>query len=238
MPGRYIREGILTSEKVNQLSETAEVFYRRLLNVVDDYGRFYANVLQLFCNCYPLKLHSLNDREQTAYFKKIEKSLAECQRADLLIIYGNGNGKYLQLKNFGQKARSKSKFPEPTEAELNNCKTLAKQPLNNCKTDDKQLFSLNDNVNGNVNDNEYGEKRKRFTPPSFDEVYNYLRERYDKGIYSWGVNEELWRRAAEHFIDYYSARDWKFKGGQKMKDWKAAVRTWEKNGFYKVEEVE
>jgi len=30
----------------------------------------------------------------------------------------------------------------------------------------------------------------------------------------------------QHFIDYYEARGWKYKGGVKMKDWKAAVRTW------------
>ena len=30
------------------------------------------------------------------------------------------------------------------------------------------------------------------------------------------------------FIDYYAARGWKLNGGQTMKDWKAAVRTWER----------
>ena len=28
------------------------------------------------------------------------------------------------------------------------------------------------------------------------------------------------------FVDYYAARGWKVKGGQSMKDWKAAVRNW------------
>ncbi len=39
MPNRIIREGILTSEAVNSLSWEAEVFFRRLLSVVDDFGR-------------------------------------------------------------------------------------------------------------------------------------------------------------------------------------------------------
>ena len=32
---------------------------------------------------------------------------------------------------------------------------------------------------------------------------------------------------AERFVDFYSSKGWKV-GSQPMKDWKAAVRTWEK----------
>jgi hypothetical protein len=39
MPSRLLREGILDSEAVNALSFAAEVFYRRLMSVVDDFGR-------------------------------------------------------------------------------------------------------------------------------------------------------------------------------------------------------
>jgi hypothetical protein len=35
---------------------------------------------------------------------------------------------------------------------------------------------------------------------------------------------------AERFIDYYTSNGW-LVGKNKMKDWKAAVRTWERNGF-------
>lgn len=33
----------------------------------------------------------------------------------------------------------------------------------------------------------------------------------------------------QKFLDYYQARGWIMNGGKKMKDWQAAVRTWEKN---------
>lgn len=56
-------------------------------------------------------------------------------------------------------------------------------------------------------------KRKRFVPPSLEEVQTYCTER-NNGI------------SAQAFIDYYSARGWKL-GKESMKDWKAAVRTWE-----------
>ena len=59
-------------------------------------------------------------------------------------------------------------------------------------------------------------KRNRFTPPTLEEVRQYCEERKN------GID-------AEHFIDYYAARGWELKQGQKVKDWKACVRTWEQN---------
>lgn len=55
----------------------------------------------------------------------------------------------------------------------------------------------------------------RFAPPSTNEVKEYCLER--KNFVD-----------AEKFIDHYTANGWKV-GRNKMKDWKAAVRTWEKN---------
>lgn len=55
---------------------------------------------------------------------------------------------------------------------------------------------------------------KRFAPPSFAEVKAYCEERRN------GID-------AEAFIDFYSSKDWMI-GKNKMKDWKASVRTWEK----------
>lgn len=53
----------------------------------------------------------------------------------------------------------------------------------------------------------------RFSPPSLDEVKAYCRERRNT------VDAEKW-------YDYYTANGWKV-GKNPMKDWKAAVRTWE-----------
>lgn len=58
------------------------------------------------------------------------------------------------------------------------------------------------------------EKRHRFSPPTTEEVQSYCQERKN------GID-------ASHFIDYYAARGWELKPGQKVKDWKACIRTWE-----------
>lgn len=76
---------------------------------------------------------------------------------------------------------------------------------------DKDIDIDKDKENNNV------QKRKRFVPPSLDEVRTYCRERQND------VDPE-------RFIDYYTSNGWQV-GKNKMKDWKAAVRTWEKSGY-------
>lgn len=54
----------------------------------------------------------------------------------------------------------------------------------------------------------------RFAPPTLEEVKAYCRERGNN------VDPERW-------MDFYQSKGW-MVGKNKMKDWKAAVRTWEK----------
>jgi len=58
------------------------------------------------------------------------------------------------------------------------------------------------------------QKAKRFTAPTVQEVADYCRERGNQ------VD-------AQRFVDYYTANGWRV-GKNPMKDWRAAVRTWEK----------
>lgn len=62
---------------------------------------------------------------------------------------------------------------------------------------------------------------KKFSKPDLEEVKKYCAERKNK------VD-------AENFINFYDAKGWLI-GKNKMKDWKAAVRTWEKRDSEKKE---
>tara|TARA_R110002020_G_scaffold162915_1_gene348805 strand:- start:2073 stop:2693 length:621 start_codon:yes stop_codon:yes gene_type:complete len=55
---------------------------------------------------------------------------------------------------------------------------------------------------------------KRFKKPSWEEVSDYC-------------NERMNNVDAKTFVDFYESKGWKI-GKNPMKDWKAAVRTWEK----------
>jgi hypothetical protein len=85
-----------------------------------------------------------------------------------------------------------------------------------------QLY-INNNKDKNINKGGVGEKPKPvkipkgFIPPSLPEVQNYCQERKNS------VNPEKW-------LNFYQSNGWKV-GKNSMKDWKAAVRTWESNSF-------
>lgn len=59
--------------------------------------------------------------------------------------------------------------------------------------------------------------RTRFTKPTVEEVFAYCQER--------GNNVD-----AQRFYDYYESNGWKV-GKNSMKDWKSAVRTWERSNY-------
>jgi uncharacterized protein YdaU (DUF1376 family) len=56
---------------------------------------------------------------------------------------------------------------------------------------------------------------QRFTPPTLSEVIDYCNQRANS------INPQ-------RFVDHYSANGW-MRGKNKIKDWKACIRTWEQN---------
>lgn len=69
--------------------------------------------------------------------------------------------------------------------------------------------------NKELNNKQYKENAKRkFSKPTLEEINQYCLERNN------GIN-------AEAFYDFYESKDW-YVGKNKMKDWKACVRTWER----------
>lgn len=78
-----------------------------------------------------------------------------------------------------------------------------------CEADEQNLPQSN--IKNNI---ENKEKRKRFTPPTVDEVKAYCLERNN------GIDPEA-------FTAFYASKGWKV-GNSQMKDWKQAIITWEK----------
>jgi hypothetical protein len=95
------------------------------------------------------------------------------------------------------------------EQRKNSVRTALEQMKNNNKKDNK------DNKEKNIKDIVDKPHTQKFIPPSLDEIKSYCKERNNK------VD-------AERFFDFYSSKGW-MVGKNKMKDWKAAVRTWEKD---------
>lgn len=86
-----------------------------------------------------------------------------------------------------------------------------------CNADriDKNRIDKNRLEEDKINNTAETTTTKRFKKPTVDEIKTYCEERNNT------VN-------AEAFYDYYESKDWMI-GKNRMKDWKAAVRTWERN---------
>ena len=92
--------------------------------------------------------------------------------------------------------------------------------VENPQVENPQLLNTNIQNTNLKNTDIQNTKRenKQFTPPSLEDVAEYCKER----------NNNI---DAMQFIDYYSARGWRFNNGGKMKDWRATVRTWERRNY-------
>lgn len=111
------------------------------------------------------------------------------------------------VENVGSEGASAQRVREFRERKALQCNidvTPVKQICNGEIEKEKDIEIEKDSV-----------RAKRFTPPTLDEVKAYCKERGNR------VDPERWH-------DYYSSNGWKV-GKNPMKDWKAAVRTWERD---------
>lgn len=86
-------------------------------------------------------------------------------------------------------------------------KEVQKADINRYKTETEIKKDISDDISKKT--------RTIFRPPTMQEVKNYCEQR--------GNNID-----AEYFVDFYVSKNW-MVGKNKMKDWKACVRTWERN---------
>ena len=140
------------------------------------------------------------DRAQENYVQVVEKNRA--------------NG---QLGGRPRKPRETKRNPDkPTETQNNPHK-----PSETQKTQIEIESEIKTEINTPLPNGNKGSKaatpptrEARFSPPSLSEVQAYISER--------GSAVD-----AQQFVDFYASKGW-MVGKNRMKDWKAAVRTWEK----------
>ncbi len=133
---------------------------------------------------------------------EIGKALDALQAAGLIQKYMADGKPYLQITTWEhhQNVRAqKPKYPEPESI---------------CIQMNTDVYECSRNPNPNPNPNpKENERARRFVPPSVSDVADYCRERKN------GIDPA-------QFVNFYESKGWKV-GSTPMKDWKAAVRTWE-----------
>lgn len=115
MPNRFIKESIIASETLAELTGDEERLFWRLIVLADDFGRYYGDPVLLRPQCFPRLIAEI---EQAAF----EGWLRRLVEVGLIQLYEVAGKRYLQVVTWSahQQQRAKnSKFP-PSPADSGN----------------------------------------------------------------------------------------------------------------------
>lgn len=175
----------------------------------------------------------------------VEKALKIFQSLKLLEVLDDGTIYMLNIQRFigsiSDEGLRKQKYREVLEWDKNgtmsqNCPNgshIYNSEVNSLTTNDyiqEKIISnikvvSNEKVISNKQEKETSKEiNKKFIKPTIEQVSLYCKERNNN------VNPQS-------FIDFYESKGWKI-GKTPMKDWKAAVRTWEHNSRSNKPETE
>jgi hypothetical protein len=211
MPNRYVRESAIESERVDKLTWAGEVFYRRLINRVDDFGRFTANPELLRASLFPLRVNKVSAAD-------IGKWLSECETADLVSTWKGNDGKHYLVMHRWEGGRAKSsKYPEPPGAILKRMHERV-YTCEQAQTDSPDSDPDPDNDSDPVSDPPLPPKGRKRNPKTLIPA-------------DWKPTPETLAWCAEHrlpepdfqvlpFVTYWQGR------GEARADWQATFRNW------------
>ena len=220
---RNIKPGFFKNEDLAECEPLARLLFAGLWTVADREGRFEYRPKKL-----KIELLPYDDCD-------IEKLIGQLEAHGFVHLYeaeGRTIG-YLPTFSSHQTPHHKeepSKLPPPKDFDSRSkhdssmAQACVKQNAS-CPTDSLNLIpdSLNsdsllasdDATRPQEPSADEAQAKKRFTPPTVDEVRAYCTERKN-------------RVDAERFVDFYASKNWMI-GKNKMADWKAAIRHWEKS---------
>lgn len=206
---RSIKPEFWDDEKMCALPRDVRLLYIGMWTFSDDFGVIKSSPIWLKSKIFPY------DEIQLSQFKKWLEMLERPgfsspggSVAWALKFQANGEAFYY-LPNFSRH----QKVDHPST--LNRNPEVPKDILDTLATPRETVATPRSVLDGKGEDSS-GEGAPRFKPPTIDQIREYCKTRSN------AVNPEK-------FESYYQANGWKV-GRNSMKDWKAAVRTWETNG--------
>jgi hypothetical protein len=209
VPNRIIKESICVSDSIDQLNWFEEVLFYRLIVSCDDYGRYDGRPAIIKNRLFPLK--------DNLTIKAVSEAIKKLASAELVTLYEYEGKPYLYLPTWNEHQTiraKKSKYPSPEDGVISS-EIICKQMNSNDSKCPRNPIQSNTKSESNAESECGGRNSSRFAPPTLEDVEAYCRERNN-------------RVDAQRFFDYYTSNGWKV-GKNPMKDWKAAVRTWERS---------
>ena len=156
----------------------------------------------------------------------IKQALSVFKDLGLIDVLDNGAIYMLDIQNFIGKGSSeadrKREYRQRIETDRTNVQTNLRQISEKSPPEIEIELEKDIEIEKKIHSSAKSTttKRKRFEKPTLSQITQYCLERNNN------VN-------AEHFFDYYESNGWKV-GKNSMKDWKAAVRTWERSEYRNV----
>lgn len=155
----------------------------------------------------------------------IKQALSMFKELGLIEVLENGAIYMLDIQNFigrgSSEADRKREYRQRIESDRTNVLTNVRQISDKTPPEIELEIEKDIEIEKEIHSSAKSTttKRKRFEKPSISDIQQYCIERNNN------VN-------AEQFFDYYESNGWKV-GKNSMKDWKAAVRTWERSEYRK-----
>lgn len=201
------------------MNKNSFVFYETFETVINELPedmqlKFYKYITQYGLHGIEPELNGI----EKAVWTQIQFAIDEAQsRRKKNIENGNKGGRPVKSE---KPTITENNPNKPNETENNPTITEGNQSVMELKPTHNLNVNVNGNVNGNGNVNENikstaakAAPSSRFSKPTVAEIEAYCFTR----------NNNI---SAQQFFDFYESKGWKV-GNSPMKDWKAAVRTWE-----------
>ena len=167
------------------------------------YGLFWAIIEMLYINANALQ----TDYEGIAFDFRVNSDIVKSVICDfnLFIIRENEFGSLSVERRLNERNEKSRKAKESANYRWSNANAL--------RTDCKGI-ALKEKKGHEIKEEINTGKATAFIPPTVGDIQSYCKER----------NNTV---DAAYFFDFYSSKGW-MVGKNKMKDWQAAVRTWER----------
>ena len=147
MPNRILKEGICTSDQINELSWFEEALFYRLIVNCDDYGRFDGRVPVIKNRLLPLK--------ENLTAKQVKDGINKLASVGLVILYEYDGKPFLHLPTWNdhQSVRAKrSKYPAPEDGIITH-ESICKQMKSDASICHRNPIQSESNPNPNPNPN-------------------------------------------------------------------------------------
>lgn len=214
---RSVKPSFFRHEKLQELGPLSMLIFSGLWTQCDKAGRFAWKPRTLKLDILPFINFDM------------ETELTKLAEAFFIVKYESQGEFFGVIPTFkdhqrvsGKEQQEPSKYPDPPQGKTKRGKKLAGEaPAANSEETGKRSGSdgeapgkhLPGQEGNGVQEGSTVGRASRFTPPSVDQVSEYCRSRGNR------IN-------AKKFVAHYQSKGWKV-GTSPMKDWKAAVITWE-----------